>query len=146
MRYLLICMLLIGTHAHASEQAMHCRSLDTESEYTFKIVYRLFGKDEIFQRKDGGWDEWCPDRDEAMFITLNHIQYELRRKDSLKIGDNGGKCVRKSDPLNAAYSNDVGVHITEIVDFYSKTFVFETQKIIGGKTDHRNFKWEFTCK
>ena len=80
-------MLLIGTHAHASEQAMHCRSLDTESEYTFKIVYRLFGKDEIFQRKDGGWEEWCPDRDEAMFITLNHIQYELRRKDSLKISD-----------------------------------------------------------
>ena len=142
----LICMLLIGAHVHASETAMHCTSLDTESEYTFKLVSRLFGKDEIFQREDGGWDEWCPDRDETIFITFNDIQYEVHRKNSLKLGDKGGKCVRKTDPLNAAYSNDVGAHITEIVDFYLKTFVLDAQKIIGGKNDHRKFKWEFTCK
>jgi hypothetical protein len=142
----LICMLLIGAHAHADETVMHCTSFDTEKEYTFKLVSRLFGKDEIFQREDGGWDEWCPDKDETTFMTLNDIEYEVRRKNSLKIGDKGGKCVKKTDPLNTAYSNDIGAHITEIVDFYLKTFVFDAHKLIGGKNDHRKFKWEFNCK
>lgn len=139
-------MLLIGANVHASETVMHCSSTDTEEEHTFKLVSSLFGKDEIFEREEGGWVEWCPDRDETTFVTPKDIQYEVRIHYYLKIGDQGGKCVKKTEPLNAAYSNDVGLHITEIVDFYLGSFVLDAHKLIADKNDHRKFKWQFTCK
>ena len=143
---LLVCLLFIGTLSHAAETVMHCNNEGRTGGYTFKLVSSFLGKDKIYKREDGAWIDWCTVGSEIIFITPNKIQYEVRLGHELTMGDKGGKCEIKTEPTNIVYREDVGMHMTEIVDFYLQTFVIDTHKLIRDKDDVRKFKWEFTCK
>ena len=147
MRFLLLaCFLFAGTVVNAGEKVMHCTSYDTSREYTFKLETSLLSGDQIFQRSEGSWEEWCENETYKDTTTPKSITYDVIATYKKSIGDEGGKCSITKKPENPADAKYVGMDATYIVDFYLKTFVMDVHSLIYDDTDSREFKWKFTCE
>ena len=125
---------------------MHCKSDETSREHTFKLVRSLLSKDQIFERSEGSWKEWCQSRTIIEDVTPKSITYSVIANYKKIMGDEGGKCEITKKPEKPADAKFVGMDATYVVDFYLQTFVMDVHSLIYDDTDSREFKWTFRCE
>ena len=51
--------ILFGSHLNAKETLMVCDTSNSESKRYYKLVDPWFGENEIRQKRDGQWVDWC---------------------------------------------------------------------------------------
>ena len=55
---LLIFTILLASHVNAKETLMACDAVNNGKRY-YKLVDPWFGENEIWQKRDGQWIDWC---------------------------------------------------------------------------------------